>query len=50
MTTKEKLLEEFECAIEAVLGDSAEKEFNEAEIDAETVLQIAKKVGFYLDL
>ena len=51
MTVKEKLLEELECAINAVLGDYANQEFEEEYVvDAEDIDQIAKKVKFYMDL
>ena len=48
MTVKEKLLKEFEAAINAVFGDetdSEEYELNEADIEA-----VKEKVLFYMDL
>lgn len=50
MTLKEQLLQEFECAIEAIFGGDTDKEFNIEEIDANTLNAIARKVAFYLDL
>jgi hypothetical protein len=51
MTVKEKLLEEIECAINAVLGDCADKEFEEEYVvDKGDIDLIAKKTKFYMDL
>lgn len=50
MTLKEKLIEEFGCAIEAVFGDVADQEAEYVEVSKEDLLAIAKKVAFYLDL
>lgn len=51
MTTKEKLLEEFSCAIDAVLGDDADKEFDADEsLEKGYINEIARKVIWYLDL
>lgn len=50
MTICEKLLQEFGCAIYAVLGDVAHKEFeDDTQISSEDLIAIAKKVKFYLD-
>ena len=51
MTIKEKLMEEFGCAITAIYGDEADKEFDTEEtvIYNSDLLAIAKKVAFYLD-
>ena len=50
MTVKEKLIEELSCAIDAVLGEEAEKEFGEnTPIDPSDLLAIARKANFYLD-
>lgn len=48
MDTKEKLLKEFACAINAVLGEDAESE--DYEVDASDINEIAHKVKFYMDL
>ncbi len=50
MTVYEKLMEEFGAAITAVLGDQADKEMDEVELDVLDIEAIAKKVAFYLDL
>lgn len=49
MSNYEKLLEEFGCAIKAVLGDQADEEFEENKISESDLIQIAKKVAFYID-
>ena len=49
MTKEEKLMQEFECAIYAVLGDAKEEEFDD-DITAGDIQLIAQKVMFYLDL
>ena len=49
MTVYEKLIVEFGAAIKAILGDNADKEFNDESVDREELLAIAKKVCFYLD-
>lgn len=49
MTKKERLLQEFKCAISAVLGDTEEEEF-ENDITKGDIDMIAHKVKFYLDL
>ena len=49
MTNYEKLMEEFGCAINSVLGEVAEEEFK-GEIRKEDLLAIARKVAFYMDL
>lgn len=49
MTNKEKLLQEFACAITAELGDIAEEEF-ENKIEKGDIDAIARKVKWYLDL
>lgn len=50
MTVKEKLIEEFGCAITAVLGDVADQEYCEGKVDKLDLKLIANKVAFYLDL
>lgn len=51
MTTKEKLLQEFGCAIDAILGDDADKEYDADEsLEKGYITAIAKKVIWYLDL
>ena len=51
MTTKEKLLEEFGCAIDAILGDEADKEYDADEsLEKSYINEIARKVIWYLDL
>ena len=51
MTTKEKLLEEFGCAIDAILGDEADKEYDADEsLEKGYIDEIARKVIWYLDL
>ena len=50
MTVKEKLLEEFSCAITAIYGDLADKPFCDVAIDKEELEAIKNKVEFYLDL
>jgi len=51
MTVKERLVEEFTCAINAVLGELAEAEDEEEyKVDKEDINLIAKKVLFYMDL
>jgi hypothetical protein len=50
MTVYEKLREEFGCAIVAVLGDLADKEFEEGSVPKEDIDAIARKVKHYLDL
>lgn len=50
MTIKEKLLEEFGCAISAILGDVADEEFTEPnDLDLEDIMAIGRKVAFYLN-
>jgi len=50
MTVKEKLIQEFGCAITAVFGDEADKETEDVEISKSDIEAIAKKVKFYMDL
>jgi len=50
MTIKEKLIQEFGCAITAILGDDADKEAEDVEISKADIDAIAKKVKFYMDL
>lgn len=51
MTNKEKLLQEFECAINAVLGDIANHHYvRHEEITEYDIDDISKKVKFYLGL
>ena len=50
MTVYEKLIEEFGCAITAILGDLSEQEYCEGKVDKLDLDLIAKKVAFYLDL
>ena len=52
MSNKEKLLEQFGCAINAVLGDLAEEDFDSEEntITKGDIKLIAQKVIFYMDL
>ena len=48
MTVKEKLLEEFEAAINAVYGDIADDEYTEDSITVNDIDAIRRKVLFYL--
>ena len=50
MTVKKRLLDEFECAINAVFGDEAEQEFDDVEFTEADLDLIVKKVKFYMDL
>ena len=52
MTVQEKLSQEFDCAIIAVLGDLAKEKYDEeeSEITKGEIISIAQKVLFYLDL
>ena len=50
MTTKEKLLLEIECAINATFGDLADKEFTEESVTEGDLVEIARKTAFYMDL
>lgn len=50
MKVKEKLKDEFCCAIAAVLGDLEDLDVSEYEITGSDIDTIAKKVKFYLDL
>lgn len=50
MTIKEKLLEQYGAAIIAALGDDADKDIDEYEIDSADIDAITHKVKFYLDL
>ena len=50
MTVNEKLIEEFGCAISAVLGINEDKDVKDYEISADDIDEIARKVKFYLDL
>lgn len=50
MTVRERLLQEFECAIDACLGDYGKEEEEDYKIEKGEILQIAQKVLFYLDL
>ena len=49
-TVYEKLREEFGCAIVAVLGDAADKKFENGSISEADIDDIARKVKFYMDL
>ena len=49
MTVKEKLLEEFGCAITSVLGDLADQEYSEGSVDSLDLRSIAEKVAWYLE-
>ena len=52
MTIKELLMVEFECAINAVFGDVADKEIEPSElcdeVSKEDIDYIVKKVKFYI--
>lgn len=50
MTVKERLLEEFESAINAVLGDNGYKDTDDYNVDSSEINAIAHKVKFYMDL
>jgi len=50
MSVGERLLEEFEAAINAVLGDGADLDYEDVEVEKSDILAIANKVIFYLDL
>ena len=51
MTVKERILQEVECAIAAVLGDNEEKEDEEEyQVSAGDINEIARKVKWYMDL
>ena len=55
MTYKEYLLQQFECAINAVLGDLADDNIKDERLDPADVIdnglidEIAEKVKFYID-
>ncbi len=49
MTKEEKLIQEFTCAIYAVLGETKNEEFGN-DITKDDIDMIAHKVKFYLDL
>lgn len=49
MKLKEKLRQEFECAIVAVFGDQADKEYKRDLVSDSDLIAIARKVRFYLD-
>ena len=49
-SVRDRLIEEFDCAITAVLGDNEEKDEQEYQVDASDIDAIAKKVKFYMDL
>lgn len=49
-TIRERLLEELDCAITAELGDNAEKDEKEYQVDASDIDAIAKKVKWYMEL
>lgn len=48
MTVREKLLQEFECAINAELGDLAERDVKEVRFLSGDIDAIARKVKWYL--
>lgn len=48
MTVREKLLEEFGCAISAILGDNEDKDIKEYQVDDADIDDIARKVKWYL--
>ena len=50
MTIKEKLNQEFECAISAIYGDLENQEYDEREVSKDVLFAIAEKVAFYMDL
>ena len=50
MNTREKLLQEFDAAIIAILGTDAETEYENGRVGYGDLIAIAKKVAFYLDL
>ena len=50
MKIKEKLQEEFGCAISSVLGVLEDEEYSQEKIDSEDIMAIARKVCFYLDM
>ena len=54
MTLQEKLTQEFNAAIVAVLGDLADREYDSEElkiaINKADLQEIARKVAWYLDL
>lgn len=47
-SVKDKLLEEFGCAINAVLGYVAQEEFSTEKVEKGDLEAIARKVAFYL--
>ena len=49
-TVRDRLIEEFDCAISAVLGSNEDKDEEKYQVDAADIDAIAKKVKFYLDL
>ena len=48
MTIKEKLLQEFECAINSCYGEQANTKFIKEDVIKEDIDEIAQKVKFYL--
>jgi len=50
MTIKERLLQEYEAAINAVYGDLADKQEEEVNIKSGDIDSIGNKVKFYLDI
>lgn len=47
---RNKLADEFACAINAVFGDLADKPFEEVEVTNDDLIAIAKKVAFYIGI
>lgn len=48
-TVREELMDQFGCAISAVLGDLEDEDYDEEKISRDDIMAIAKKVCFYLD-
>lgn len=49
-TVRDRLVEEFTCAINAVLGDVADEKYEAEKVRKGHIDLIADKVKFYLDL
>ena len=50
MTVKEKLLQQFEAAINATFGDRADEDYDKYGMTKADLLAVTSKVTWYLDL
>lgn len=50
MTVRDKLIQEFDCAISAIFGEIEYEDYSETPVTRDDLMAIARKAAFYLDL